>query len=98
MPAIVFLGDEVTGAGYRLAGAVVRIPAADDVARLFRRALCDGDLVVLTSSCAAMLPATVIDAAIRHADPLVLIVPDVVDRLEPPDYNTVVARVLGISP
>ena len=98
MNAAVFLGDEVTGAGYRLAGADVRVPTGDDIDREFRRALQDSDFVILTTGCAAMLPRAAVDEALRRADPLVLIVPDAVERLEPPDFDKVVARTLGISP
>jgi vacuolar-type H+-ATPase subunit F/Vma7 len=95
--AAVFLGDAVTGAGYRLAGADVRVPTVDDIDREFRRALQDSDFVILTTGCAAMLPPAAINEAVRHADPLVLVVPDAVQRLEPPDFEKVVARTLGIS-
>ncbi len=97
MTAPVFIGDEVSGAGYRLAGADVRVPAKDDVTRVFRRALSESDFVILTTATAALLPAALVDDAVHRAEPLVLIVPDVVQRLEPPDYSSAVARALGIA-
>jgi len=97
MTAPIFLGDEVTGTGYRLAGADVRVPAADKVNLEFRQALADGDFVILAAGIAALLPANTVSQAVLRADPLVLIVPDAVDRLEPPDYGAVVTRALGIS-
>lgn len=93
-----FIGDEVSAAGYRLAGADVRTPSGDEFVREFRRALSETDFVILTAAFAAMLPAGLVDEAVHRAEPLVLIVPDVVERLEPPDYSAVAAKALGIAP
>ncbi len=97
MTAPVFIGDEVSGAGYRLAGAEVHVPTKNDVTRVFRRALFESDFVILTAQCAAMLPSPLVEDAVHRADPLVLIVPDAVERREPPDYRTAVDQVLGIA-
>lgn len=98
MLAPVFIGDEVSAAGYRLAGADIRTPAKDELVREFRRALGETDFLILTAAHAALLPPTLIAEAVRRAEPLVLIVPDVVERLDPPDYGVAAARALGIAP
>ena len=97
MAAPIFIGDEVSGAGYRLAGADVRVPAQDDVTGVFRQALRETDFVILTTASAAMLPPPLIDEAVHRAAPLILIVPDAVGQLVPPDYSITVARALGIA-
>lgn len=97
MTAPVFIGDEVTAAGYRLAGAEVRVATRDDVGRVFRRALGESDFVVLTTAAAGMLPTSLVDDAVHRANPLVLVVPDAVERHAPPDYGVTVAEALGIA-
>ena len=78
MARVHYIGDEATAAGYRLAGADVRVPAAQELADTFRRALeSDADLVLLSAQHAAALPEEELDAALLGDRPLVAIVPDV---------------------
>jgi vacuolar-type H+-ATPase subunit F/Vma7 len=93
----VFIGDEVTAEGYRLAGLEARVPPRDDVIREFRKALAESEFVILTTATAAMLPSPLVDDAVHRGAPLVLVVPDVVRRFDPPDYSIAVAKALGIA-
>ncbi|MDH4047904.1 MAG: V-type ATP synthase subunit F [Gammaproteobacteria bacterium] len=101
MPAPVFIGDEVTAAGYRLAGARVLVPDSGDdrdVSATFAEALRSADLVLISAACAGELPADLLDRAVRAADPLLLIVPDAAGRVSMPDVAADVGRALGIEP
>lgn len=80
MPAPVFIGDEVTAAGYRLAGAVAYSPGDDDLADVFRRALQEADLILLEVDYARRLPAAEINAAQRALRPRLFVVPDIRGR------------------
>lgn len=97
MRAPVFIGDEVTAAGFRLAGAQTVIPAAGSAGAVFSRALGQAGLVIITAACAAELPDAQLDRAMRKADPLVLVVPDAAGRVWPADLGAEVDRVLGIQ-
>lgn len=92
-----FIGDEVTAAAWRLIG--VRAVAVDsgNVAEAFEAAMADGDLLLVTAACAAELDGERLDAAVRHAKPLILVVPDAANRIAPPDLDREVDRVLGIE-
>ena len=99
MARIFYIGDEATAAGYRLAGADVRVPTATDVAEVFRRACAsDTDLVLLSAEFATELPRAELEAAVLGDRPLVAIVPDAHGRHAPPDVARDVRLALGIEP
>ncbi len=93
----VFIGDEVTASAWRLIGARTIVVDGDDAAGVFDAALADTELVLITAPCAATLDSDRLDAAVRKARPLVLVVPDAAGRLAPPDLDKAIDRVLGIE-
>lgn len=97
MPAPIFIGDEVTAAGYRLAGARVLIAQDGAAGDAFAAALEAAELVLVTAACARTLPQDQLERALRAADPLILLVPDAAARVIPPDVAADVGRALGIG-
>jgi vacuolar-type H+-ATPase subunit F/Vma7 len=93
-----YIGDEATAAGYRLAGAEVRVPAADEVPEVFRRAQADAELILLSARLAGTLPPDELEAALTGAPPLVTIVPDAYRRHPAPDLAREARLALGIEP
>ena len=93
----VFVGDEVTASGWRLIGARTLAANGAGAAKMFDAALEDAELVLVTAASAAALDSEKLDAAVRRAHPLVLVVPDVANRIAPPDLDKAVDRVLGIE-
>lgn len=99
MARIYYIGDEATAAGYRLAGAEVRVPATDEAPEVFRRArAADVDLVLLSAEFAGTLPTEELAAAVQCERPLVAIVADAHGRHAPPDVARDVRLALGIEP
>ena len=97
MSDIVFIGDEITALGYRLAGARV-VVAPDDVVACFEQAMREASLLVITGEYAAKLPERVLEPALRKISPPVVIVPDVERRVAAPDLARRVRRELGVLP
>lgn len=97
MAAPVFLGDEVSAAGYRLGGAEVRTPLPGEEVSLFEWARLVAPLVLVTAEVAARLPQTLRARAFAAGQPLVLIVADVRRRVSPPDLAQVLRRQLGME-
>lgn len=97
MAAPAFIGDEITASAWRLIG--VRTTAVDvgGAAAAFDSAIGKDGLLLITAACAAELDSDRLDAALRQAQPLILIVPDAASRLTPPDLDSEVDRVLGIE-
>ena len=98
MAGVIFIGDEVTAQGFRLAGANIRVPKKGAVAASFADALRKADLVLITADAAGELDADTLERAVRAAAPLVLVIPDAAFRVTPPDPADAVERVLGIAP
>ena len=98
MPAPVFIGDEVTAAGYRLAGARVRVcapeRAADELAAAMERA----SLILIGASHAAQVPPKRLRAAIAGLSPVVLVVGSATGDARMPDVASDVRRELGVEP
>jgi len=94
----VFIGDEATAAGYRLAGLAVEVatPAQARV-RLDAARRNGAPLILLTAECARAIPADELDAALEAFAPPVLIVPDAAGRVAPPDMAARVRAALGIA-
>jgi vacuolar-type H+-ATPase subunit F/Vma7 len=94
--APIFIGDELTAAGYRLAGARVLTPALDQVAPSFVEAQRMAALIVITAQYAEQLPPGELDAA-RARGALVAVVPDVRRQAALPDVAARLRRELGME-
>ena len=97
MTTAVFIGDEVTAAAFRLAGMAAQAPKISDVARAFEDAAGKADLVIIAADYARGIDKESLRAAIRAADPPILVVPDGGNRYQPEDLDARIDRVLGIE-
>ena len=97
MIAAVFIGDEVTAAGYRLAGARVVVSEPGQAADALAGALASAELVLLTAACAAGIPRRQLDRVMRDAHPPLIVVPDAAGLDEPEDLVAAVDRALDID-
>ncbi len=97
MARVVFLGDEVSAAGFRLAGATVRTPPPGEEASFLDLARREAPLVLVTAEIAARIPASTLGRALVATAPLVLVVPDVRGRVALPDLGQRVRAQLGIE-
>ncbi len=93
---VLVIADELTAAGWRMAGAQVRLPGAEAIEKLWQAAD-RADLVLISAELAAQLPAAVLDEARRRSQPLVLVIPDLLHRREPSDIEIDVRRALGVA-
>ena len=97
MTAPFYLGDEVSAAGYRLAGLRVRMPEHGDEAAAFAAARAEAPLVLVSAAVAARIA----DDAMRDAQialtPLVLVVPDLVAGASVPDLAARLRKQLGLE-
>jgi vacuolar-type H+-ATPase subunit F/Vma7 len=95
--ALAFVGDELSAAGYRLAGVATFVPAAGEEYAMLERARSAAALVLVTAEVAARLPAAALAAAQAATAPLLLIVPDVRARVPAPDLGRLIRSQLGIE-
>ena len=97
MPAPAFIGDELTATGFALAGLDVFVPEANALAAVFRTALAERELVLITADRAAELPRNDLEAALGATTPMVVVVPDLRGRTNPPDLAGRVYAALGVE-
>jgi vacuolar-type H+-ATPase subunit F/Vma7 len=97
MGAPCYVGDEVTAAGFRLAGLRVRVPAPGDEAPALASACAEAPLVLVSADVAARIPESALRAAQAALAPLVLVVPDLAGATPLPDLAQRLRRQLGLE-
>lgn len=93
----VYLGDEVSAAGYRLAGATVRVPAPGDEAGALAWALGRAPLVLVSAAVASHIAVPTLRSALSALQPLVLVVPDLGGEVPVPDLAARLRTQLGME-
>jgi vacuolar-type H+-ATPase subunit F/Vma7 len=93
---VVFLGDEASAAGYRLAGVDARAVARGEEAVALADARAAAPLVLVATSVAARIPSPIMRAACAAIAPLVAIVPDLGGDGSLPDLASRLRRQLGL--
>ena len=74
MKPVIYLGDEASVAGFRLAGIDARVATGDEAAQ-FAQACAEAAVVLVGGRCAARLPEATLAAARAAVQPLTLVVP-----------------------
>jgi len=97
MSAPVYLGDEVSGAGWRLAGAEVHTPVAGGETAALSDACARSPLVLVSASVARAVAAPALHQAQLALAPLVLVVPDLQGGMPPPDLAARLRSQLGLE-
>ena len=97
MGAPVYLGDEVSAAGWRLAGAAVRTPRRGEEAAALAWACTQAPLVLVSAAVAAGIAVPLLRTALLGLSPLVLVVPDREGRVPLPDLAARLREQLGLQ-
>jgi vacuolar-type H+-ATPase subunit F/Vma7 len=97
MGAAVFIGDELTAAGFRLTGIDTVVPEPDAAGEALQAARKKAALVIMTADLARHVPAEELEAALIAEAPALAIVPDVLFRATVPDLARRLRRALGIE-
>lgn len=97
MTEVVFIGDEVSAAGYRLAGARTFVPAHGEEGAVLASVRTNAELVLIAAQSASQVPPAELAVALAAMTPLVLVVPDVRGIAQPPDLGKLVRKQLGME-
>jgi len=97
MADAIFIGDELTAAGFRLTGIETIMPKPEAVGAAFAAAAQRASLIVITAAAARQVPAADIEAAMLAERPAVAIIPDALFQAAPPDLIGKLKAVLGIE-
>jgi vacuolar-type H+-ATPase subunit F/Vma7 len=93
----IYLGDEVSAAGFRLAGAQVLTPCAGEEASALAWARAQAPLVLLSATVAERVGDATLRAALASPAPLVLVVPDRLGEVPLPDLAARLRGQLGLE-
>ena len=96
MVAPVFIGDEVTAAGFRLAGVRVRTPLPGDLRGVLDWANNTTSLIFITAEYAAILNQEEQQRLFTQLDPAVVVVPDIRSNTPVQDLATQLRAQLGV--
>lgn len=97
MAGIVFIGDEVTAAGFRLTGITTHAPEPKALAALVAAQQDSCDLLLITTETLSALPDRMRSDMGEWNRPLVVFVPDIRNRAPAIDLESRVRRELGIE-
>lgn len=97
MKAIAYVGDPVTAAGFRLAGACVFSPAPGGEKAALAQARGAARVVLLSAEVAEAIPRAELDAALAALRPLTAIVPASTGELSGADPAERVRAQLGLE-
>ena len=95
-PVPVYIGDEVSACGYRLAGLDTRIPAGNNLPAELDSIIKDAALVLLNGNRLGHLPWNERERLLARVKPPVVIVPDVRGHARLTDMATRLRKQLGV--
>lgn len=98
MARVVYIGDEVTAAGFRLAGLEAQVTDAGGAGEALRAALAgDDDCVLFSGQLTDYVPPALLQQALEGIEPLFAVVPDIRGLAAPTDLVLEVRNALGIE-
>lgn len=92
----VFIGDEVSAVGYRLAGLRVQVPAENEAIAVVEAACSEASLVLLGTDVASRIPQQQLDELLSRVEPAVIVVPDIRGQVPLPDMALRLRKQLGV--
>ena len=95
-PAPVYIGDEVSACGYRLAGLKTHVPTQNNLATELDSVIEGSALVLLSAEIAARLPDAQRERLLACINPPVVVVPDVRGQTPLADMATYLRKQLGV--
>ena len=97
MALVCYIGDEVSAAGFRLAGATVIVPAPGGETAALAAARADGAVVLIAADVAARVSSRDLTLARAALAPLTLVVPDLLGQTKMPDVAARLRAQLGLE-
>lgn len=97
MGAAIFIGDEVAALGFRLAGIETMTPAIEAIVPALEGAKRKAALIIIAASIARHVPRSDLETALRLAQPIVVIIADLLSPASSPDLGRRLRVILGIE-
>jgi len=97
MARCLFLGDEVSAVGYRLAGVHALTPSSVEAEQILRRPEPDVGLIIMTAALASAVPKALLGRLRREQTPAFVVVADARGLERPRDTTASLKRQLGLA-
>jgi len=97
MSGVIYIGDEVSAAGYRLAGAQTLVPGPGEEAEALASIAGRDALVLVSAAIVGRVAQQRVHDALARLAPLVAIVPDLAGAAAPLDLAQRLRRQLGLD-
>ena len=97
MHGTIFIGDELSAAGFRLTGIETVVPEPDAAGAALDDARARARLVILTADLAQHIPPAALESALLDETPTLAIIPDMLLRTPLPDLARRLRSALGIE-
>ncbi len=98
MAIVCYVGDEISAAGFRLAGAKILVPSEGEETNALATACAEAKLVLVSAAIAARIDEAALARALAALSPLTLLVPDPAGKAPLPDIAARLRRQLGLEP
>jgi vacuolar-type H+-ATPase subunit F/Vma7 len=92
----IYIGDEVSASGFRLAGLRTRSPEPDECEEVLQWACNEAPLILISAALADCIPQHRLDECLSRQSPPIVVVPDVLGRASMPDLANRLRRQLGV--
>jgi vacuolar-type H+-ATPase subunit F/Vma7 len=97
MSTPIYIGDEVSSAGFRLAGLRVRVAAKGEWKKELEWSMEQTQLVLISSAVASEIPMQELDHYLSRLSPAIVVVPDVHGAMPMMDLSTRLRKQLGMQ-
>lgn len=97
MAGQIFIGDELSAAGWRLAGMEVIVPVPGKAESVVRDVLTRADLLIMTALVAQELSPALLEKALTRSATLTHVVADIQGKQEPEDYAAKLRAQVGLG-
>lgn len=96
MSAPVFIGDEISAAGFRLAGARIRTPDAEEIVKVLDWASEHACFIMITAEYLGLLTSEQQQRYLQQVQPPLVVVPDIRNQHTVKDLATHLRAQLGV--
>jgi len=97
MMNILFIGDEISAAGFRLAGLDVFVPESGEEKYVLEKINENTDFIIITAQVAAAVPQPTMNHLMQMDKPLLLVITDMRNYLASPDLALSLRGQLGMK-
>ncbi len=91
-----FIGDDISAAGFRLSGTRIRSPLPEELAQTLAWANQEASLIMISAGYAALLPPAQLQVYLTQETPLFVVIPDIRSPVDASHLTAALRSQLGV--